>query len=83
MTIEEALAFLKTEFIKELDKRKELLDKIAELQKENNQLRHDLKAYRTFYPMKNEVCGNAYFLIIALIHLWLQVKTSVRLSMQS
>jgi hypothetical protein len=30
MTLEESLDFIKTEFLKELDKRKELLDKIAD-----------------------------------------------------
>ena len=61
MTLEESLDFIRTEFLKELDKRKELLDKIAELQKKNEQLKRDLKAYRSFYPMKNEVCGKCMF----------------------
>lgn len=61
MTLEESLDFIRTEFLKELDNRKELLDKIAELQKKNDQLKRDLKAYRSFYPMKNEVCGKCMF----------------------
>lgn len=61
MTIEEAFNFIRTEFMKELDKRKELLDKIAELQEDNEQLKRDLKTYRSFYPMKNEVCGKCMF----------------------
>ena len=61
MTLEESFNFIKEEFQKELDKRKELLDKIAKLQKKNEQLERDLKAYRSFYPMKNEVCGMCEF----------------------
>lgn len=61
MALEELLDFIRTEFLKELDKRKELLDEIVELQKENEQLMRDLKAYRSFYPMKNEVCGKCMF----------------------
>lgn len=61
MTLEESLDFIRTEFLKELDNRKELLDKIAELQEKNEQLKRDLKAYRSFYPMKNEVCGKCMF----------------------
>lgn len=61
MTLEESLNFIRTEFLKELDKRKELLDEIAELQEENEQLKRDLKAYRSFYQMKNEVCGKCMF----------------------
>ena len=60
-TLEKSFNFIRTEFMKELDKRKELLDKIAKLQKENEQLMRDLKAYRSFYPMKNEVCGKCMF----------------------
>lgn len=61
MTFEESLDFIRTEFLKELDKRKELLDKIAELQIEYEQLKHDFTTYRSFYPMKNEVCGKCMF----------------------
>lgn len=61
MTLEESFNFIKDEFQKELDKRKELLDKIAELQNKNEQLNRDLKAYRSFYPMKNEVCRMCEF----------------------
>lgn len=61
MTLEESLNFIRTEFIKELDKRKELLDKIVHLQEKNAQLNRDLRAYRSFYPMKNEVCGKCMF----------------------
>lgn len=61
MTLEESFNFIKEEFRKELDKRNELLDKIAELQEENEQLKRDLNAYRSFYPMKNEVCGKCMF----------------------
>lgn len=61
ITIEESLDFIRTEFLKELDKRKDLLDDIAELQEENEQLKRDIKAYRSFYPMKNEVCGRCMF----------------------
>lgn len=32
-----------------------------ELQKEIEQLKCDLKAYRSFYPMKNEVCEKCVF----------------------
>jgi hypothetical protein len=35
MTIEDAFRFIDDEFMKELDKRKELLDKISELQNDN------------------------------------------------
>lgn len=61
MTLEESFNFIKEEFMKELKKREELLDKIAKLQKKNEQLERDLKAYRSFYPMKNEVCGRCMF----------------------
>lgn len=61
MTLEESLDFIRTEFLKELDKRKELLDEIAELQEDNEQLKRDLKAYRSFYLMKNEVCGKCEY----------------------
>lgn len=61
MTLEESLDFIRTEFLKELDKRKKLLDEIVELQEDNEQLERDLKAYRSFYPMKNEVCGMCEF----------------------
>ena len=61
MTLEKLLDSIKNEFMKELDKRKELLDKIEKLQKDNDQLERDLKAYRSFYPMKNEVCGRCMF----------------------
>lgn len=57
MTLEESLDFIRTEFLKELDKRKDALEKIAELQEYKEQLKRDLKAYRSIYPMKNEVCG--------------------------
>lgn len=61
MTLEETFNFIRTEFMKELDKHKELLDKITELQENNKQLKRDLKAYRSFYHMKNEVCGKCMF----------------------
>ena len=61
MTLEESLDFIRTEFLKELDKRKELLDEIAELQEDNEQLRRDLRAYRSIFTMKNEVCGKCAF----------------------
>lgn len=61
MTLEESLNFIRSEFLKELDKRKELLNKIAELQNDNTQLIRDLKAYRSLYPMKNEVCERCWF----------------------
>lgn len=61
MTLEEAFDYIRSEFLNELGKRKELLDKIEELQIDNEQLRRDLKAYRSFYPMKNEVCGKCEF----------------------
>ena len=54
MTLEEALDCIRSEFINELDKRKELLDKIKKLQIDNEGLRRDLKAYRSFYTMKND-----------------------------
>lgn len=60
-TFEESLDFIRTEFMRELQKRKELLDKISELQEENEQLERDLKAYRSFYPMTNEVCRKCMF----------------------
>ena len=61
MTIEKSLDYIRNEFMKEFDKRKELLEKIEELQKENEQLERYLKSYRSFYPMKNEVCGKCMF----------------------
>lgn len=61
MEIEKLLNNIKTEFMKELDKRKDLLDKIARLQNENEQLKQDLKAYRAIYKMKNEVCEKCVF----------------------
>lgn len=61
ITIEESLDLIRAEFMKEFDKRKELLDKIAELLEENDQLKRDIKAYRSFYPMKNEVCRKCMF----------------------
>lgn len=61
MTLEKLLDSIKNEFMKELDKRKELLDKIEKLQKDNDQLERDLKAYRSLYTMKNEVCGKCMF----------------------
>ncbi len=61
MTLEESFNSIKEEFQKELDKRKELLDEISKLKRENEQLERDLKAYRSFYPMKNEVCGMCEF----------------------
>ena len=61
MTLEESFNFIKEEFQKELDKRKDLLDEISKLKRENEQLERDLKAYRSFYPMKNEVCGMCEF----------------------
>lgn len=61
MTLEESFNSIKEEFMKELEKREELLDKIKNLQDENYGLRRDLKAYRSFYPMKNEVCEMCEF----------------------
>ncbi len=61
MTLEESFNFIKEEFQKELDKRKELLDKVAELQRENETLKRDIAAYHSIYPMKNEVCGMCEF----------------------
>lgn len=61
MTLEESLNIIRTEFLMEIEKREELLDKIAELQEDNEQLKRDIKAYRSFYPMKNEVCGKCVF----------------------
>ena len=61
ITIEESLDFIRAEFLKEFYKRKGLLDKIENLQEENEQLNRDLKSYRSFYPMKNEVCGRCMF----------------------
>lgn len=61
MSLEESFNFIKEEFQKELDKRKELLKEIENLKHENETLNRDLKAYRYFYPMKNEVCGMCEF----------------------
>lgn len=61
MKFEKLLDLIRGEFLKELAKRKELLDKIAELQEINNQLYRDLKVYRSLYTMKNEVCGMCAF----------------------
>lgn len=61
MTIEEALSVIKTEFMKELDKRQELLDRIANYQEENRQLLRDIKALRSIYTMKSEVCQKCEF----------------------
>lgn len=61
MTIEEALSLIKAEFMKELYKRKELLDKIANYQLENERLRCDIKAYRSIFTMKNELCKKCEF----------------------
>lgn len=61
MGFEDLIYCIRVEFLKEHDKRKDLLDKIAELQDEIEQLNRDLKAYRSFYPMKNEVCEKCMF----------------------
>lgn len=61
MTIEKSLDSIRNEFMNELDKNNKMLDKIKELQKENEQLERDLKAYRSLYTMKNEVCGRCMF----------------------
>lgn len=79
MNLEESLYCIRVEFLKELDKRKELLDKIAELQAEIEQLNRDLKAYRTFYPMKNEVCGNVCLPMSASMKIELRVNHSALL----
>lgn len=56
MSFEDMLYGIKAEFMDELDKRKKLLDKIARLQEENEQLYRDLAAYQSVYSMKNEIC---------------------------
>jgi len=61
MSLEESIYCIRVEFLKELDKRKVLIDEISELQAEFEQLNRDLKAYRSIYPMKNEVCGKCAF----------------------
>lgn len=61
MKIEKLLESIKTEFTKELDNHKELLDKIEELQKDNKQLEQDLKFYRSIFKMNKDVCAKCMF----------------------
>lgn len=61
MNIEKLLESIRTEFTKELDKRKELLDKVAELQEDNKQLEQGLKFYRSIFKMNKDVCEKCMF----------------------
>ena len=83
MTLEESLDFIRTEFLKELDTRKELLDEIAELQEDNEQLKRDLKAYRSFYPMKMKCAENVCLLTSAPMKIELKGKDFVLRSTQN
>lgn len=61
MELEKLLDSIKTEFTKEIDKRNELLDKVAKLQKDNEQLEQDLKFYRSIFTMNQDVCAKCMF----------------------
>lgn len=61
MPIEDLLTSIRAEFMMELDKRSELLDKIEEKQEKIEQLTRDLAAYRSIYFMKNEMCDLCEF----------------------
>lgn len=53
----EHLDAIRTEFIEELDKRKTLLDQIAKLQSELEEIKRTLVVIRSSYPMHNYMCS--------------------------
>lgn len=52
----EHLDAIRSEFIEELGKRKDLLDRVDKLQNEVEQLKHTLTVIRSSYPMHNYMC---------------------------